>query len=155
MGRKKLDISDEERKKRSYEYHKKWTENNKEKMNKYRNNWIENNKDKNIQSKKEWEKRNYNERKEYSKLHRLKILPYRRIKQKEYSIKYPEKVKAHHIARVIPLKESCEICGSKDNLEKHHWNYNKPLLVNTLCVVCHKIQHIKHFKDSVYGGEEN
>jgi hypothetical protein len=37
----------------------------------------------------------------------------------------------------------CEICGKNNKLEKHHWRYDKPLLVNTLCKGCHAIQHIK------------
>jgi hypothetical protein len=41
----------------------------------------------------------------------------------------------------IPLKSSCQICGSKKNLQRHHWNYSKPNLVNTLCINCHNAQH--------------
>ncbi len=52
----------------------------------------------------------------------------------------------------IELKPCCEICGSTNNLQRHHWDYNKPLLVNTLCKECHSIQHIKHFEKSAYGG---
>jgi hypothetical protein len=40
----------------------------------------------------------------------------------------------------------CEICDSVDDLEVHHWNYNNPNLVNTLCRTCHKIQHVKNFE---------
>lgn len=52
----------------------------------------------------------------------------------------------------IALKSSCEICGSIDNLQRHHWNYEKPLMVNTLCQNCHEIQHVKNFYDSKFGG---
>jgi hypothetical protein len=45
----------------------------------------------------------------------------------------------------VELKPSCEICGSTKELERHHWRYDKPLLVNTLCRTCHKIQHVKNF----------
>ena len=35
--------------------------------------------------------------------------------------------------KLVPLKTYCEICDSEENLQRHHWNYDKPLLVNTLC----------------------
>lgn len=52
----------------------------------------------------------------------------------------------------IHLKSQCEMlgCGSTKNLQRHHWNYNKPLLVNTLCKTCHTIQHVKNFDKSKY-----
>lgn len=28
----------------------------------------------------------------------------------------------------------------------HHWRYDKPLLVNTLCLDCHTIQHVNNFE---------
>jgi hypothetical protein len=72
---------------------------------------------------------------------------------KQQRLKYPERYSARNQAkRNIPLKESCEICGSKDNLQRHHWNYNKPLMVSTLCITCHMIQHIKNFNESIYAG---
>jgi ribosome-binding protein aMBF1 (putative translation factor) len=54
----------------------------------------------------------------------------------------------------IPIKMNCEICGSKKNLQKHHWNYEKPLLVNTLCQTCHEIQHVKNFSQSKFVRQE-
>lgn len=79
-------------------------------------------------SKSEWQKRN----KEY-----------RRILMKNYRKKYPNKIHAHNISYKIPLNNSCEICGSKEKLERHHWNYDKPKVFNTLCNYCHNVQHHK------------
>lgn len=56
-------------------------------------------------------------------------------------LKNPERWKARKLAKQIPLKESCEICHSKNKLERHHWRYDKPLLVATLCKDCHTAQH--------------
>jgi hypothetical protein len=50
--------------------------------------------------------------------------------------------------RHISLKPSYEICQSTNNLQKHHWRYDKPLMVNTLCKQCHEIQHSK-FKGGI------
>jgi hypothetical protein len=66
-----------------------------------------------------------------------------RKEQKKYAKKYPEKIKAHNIARQIPLGATCHICESKRNLQKHHWRYDKPLIVATLCSQCHTAQHVR------------
>ena len=52
------------------------------------------------------------------------------------------RVNARNMAeKYITLKENCEICKSNKNLQRHHWNYEKPLMVNTLCSYCHNVQH--------------
>lgn len=51
------------------------------------------------------------------------------------------KARAQRMAhRLVPLKEACEICGSKENLMRHHSDYTKPLDVQTLCKTCHEKQ---------------
>lgn len=76
-------------------------------------------------------------------------------KHRKYNKKYKEQnpliIDAQRIAKQIILKPICGICNSTENLEKHHWRYDKPLLVNTLCRECHNIQHIKHFNKSCFG----
>lgn len=66
--------------------------------------------------------------------------------QKRYAKNNPLKILAHTLSQKIEKKPYCEICDSKYKLEKHHWNYNKPLLINTLCKECHTIQHTKNFR---------
>lgn len=84
------------------------------------------------------------------KISLAKLNEWKDKKQSEKSRKI--KLKAKIKAKTIPLCSSCDICSSTNNLQRHHWDYNKPLLINTLCLVCHKIQHIKHFSQSRYGG---
>jgi acetyl-CoA carboxylase alpha subunit len=91
--------------------------------------WIKNNLEKNKKSKEKWQKEN-------------KEL--RTKNQKDYIQRHPEKIKAQQLARQIPLKSSCQICGDIQNLERHHWRYDKPLMVATLCKFCHTIQHNKN-----------
>lgn len=63
--------------------------------------------------------------------------------RKEYNL---IQMKAREIAdKNINRNDKCEICGSTDRLILHHWRYDKPLLVNTLCSECHNIQHVKKF----------
>jgi len=68
----------------------------------------------------------------------------------KYCFECKKRGRIGRLARLIPLKENCEICGSIEKRERHHWDYSKPLLITTLCMVCHKIQHIKNFKESKY-----
>lgn len=54
----------------------------------------------------------------------------------------PEKDKAHDKAARIPLPETCELCGKRqDLLHRHHPDYSKPLLVEFLCPACHALTH--------------
>jgi DNA-directed RNA polymerase subunit RPC12/RpoP len=56
----------------------------------------------------------------------------------------PLSLKAEGLARYyIPLKNKCELCGSKVWLERHHPDYSKPLEVQTLCRTCHARQRSK------------
>ena len=116
---------------------KSWSEENPDKMRGYvkkinsspkarirKDKWINDNPEKNAKSKRMWRKNNYQ---------RDKI-----------------KVQARIKAQQIPLKKECGICKSKERLERHHWRYDKPLLVSTLCKDCHSVQHTKNF---VGGGE--
>lgn len=60
--------------------------------------------------------------------------------------KYPEKAKAHDIVkkakrRGILTPKDCEKCGEKNNIQAHHEDYSKPLIVIWLCVPCHHKVH--------------
>jgi len=57
--------------------------------------------------------------------------------------KFPEKDKARSIVRkaikngtLIPLTE-CEICGDFEDIEAHHPDHNRPLLLLYVCKKCH------------------
>ena len=61
----------------------------------------------------------------------------------------PEIIRARGIAgKKLNLDKSCNICNSTNQLQRHHWRYDKPLLINTLCRTCHNIQHTKHFGEN-------
>jgi hypothetical protein len=82
----------------------------------------------------------------YEKRRRTKDRDKLTSKQNKRRNNNPLKFNAEQQAkRNVPLKISCEICGSTNILQRHHWDYNQPLLVNTLCKQCHAIQHIKNF----------
>jgi len=76
------------------------------------------------------------------------------IKEKE-KYKQDPKLRLKKIARSMaqktPLKKEWGICKSPERLERHHWRYDKPLLVSTLCNSCHKAHHIKNFGGSEFG----
>ena len=64
-----------------------------------------------------------------------------------YRREYPERVAAKNAAQravasgKIKRKDRCELCGVGGRLEKHHPDYDQPLLVVFLCSACHKAVH--------------
>jgi hypothetical protein len=72
-----------------------------------------------------------------------------RIGLAESRARYPEKTKARLLAyrhKEEIAKDSCENCGSSENLHMHHHDYSKPLEVVTICVTCHEAVHHKGLK---------
>jgi len=62
--------------------------------------------------------------------------------------RYPERIKArqkvHYYKKVGQLiPGSCEHCGTNEGITAHHPDYSQPLLVNWLCVNCHRELHRK------------
>jgi hypothetical protein len=82
------------------------------------------------------------------RLRKVKLKYYHEHKNNMKREQDSKKNHAHYIAsREYTPSASCDICGNtKEKLEIHHWNYDKPLMVNTLCRTCHKIQHLKNFE---------
>jgi hypothetical protein len=121
-------------------YHREYYKRNTEKVKKNIMIWRKNNKLKLYEYKK-----NY-----YSNpINKLKLKIWRDKyykKNRKYLIRYKRKLRSNPDYR----KREYELINLKRNnskklikLQKHHWNYNKPLLVNTLCSECHHIQHRK------------
>lgn len=53
-----------------------------------------------------------------------------------------QKFRAQHIAsRLVPLDSKCADCHITETLERHHPDYSKPLVVVTLCKICHEARH--------------
>ena len=64
-----------------------------------------------------------------------------RVSVKKYAKDNPEKVRAHRLAKKIPLSPECESCGGGGLLHRHHPDYSEPLKIVTLCVTCHEAAH--------------
>ncbi|KKN03016.1 hypothetical protein LCGC14_1111920 [marine sediment metagenome] len=106
--------NDENHKRKVIARNLKWTKENKERVLKYQAQWKRGNKERVLKYQAKWKREN------------------------------KETVNARNMAsRHIELEPECEICGSTKNLQRHHWRYDQPLKVNTLCSYCHNIQHIK------------
>ena len=108
---------------------KAWRENNKGKDKKAKEKWLVNNREKRKEVLRKWDKANPEKKRESARI---------------YAKKYPEKRNAQKLAQKIPLKTSCEKCGSsgeRGRLERHHKDYSKPLEVITLCKCCHLEEH--------------
>jgi hypothetical protein len=70
------------------------------------------------------------------------------VKRKEYNKKHKDRVYARGKVRVALLSgelmkpDSCSCCGkSMVNLDAHHEDYSKPLIVVWICRKCHQIKH--------------
>jgi len=116
----------EEKKEYMKKYSKKYREENKSYFRIKSREWRERNKLKDMKSKKEWAESN-----------RDKVS----IIAKNYYVKNKIKAYARNVAQKFPIAKECGICKLKNNLQRHHWNYKKPLLFSTLCSTCHGIQH--------------
>lgn len=51
------------------------------------------------------------------------------------------------------IKDNCENCSSKDNLNGHHEDYTKPLELTTLCDKCHGLRH-REINELIRNGED-
>lgn len=136
---------------------KKFAKNNPEKVKAYYKKYATNNPEKVKETKTRYELNNPEKVKQSKRLYQLNHRKQIRNKLKEWRAnhpekvkisrdKYPHKIKARGITQRVPMEKSCEICGSIKNLQRHHWRYDKPRLVNTLCSYCHSIQHLKNKK---------
>jgi hypothetical protein len=66
--------------------------------------------------------------------------------QKDYEIRYPEKIKAHQLANnkiKIVKGIMCEICKKEQAKHRHHPDYSKPLEVVLVCIKCHNKLHME------------
>lgn len=123
-------------------YHKYWRDNNDIKVLNIKKRYYQKNKHKIYLKNKEFANANpervKKSKERYKFMHRNEI----RFRNKLSRLSNPIESKARNLAqKKIKLKDSCEICYSKEKLERHHWRYDKPLLVNTLCKSCHLVQH--------------
>ena len=70
-----------------------------------------------------------------------------RLKHSELSSEQKKRANARSYAncykrRGILTPEPCEACDSIDDIEMHHDDYDKPLVVRWLCKSCHDELHI-------------
>ena len=84
----------------------------------------------------------YNQRLEirgrFKKWQREHIDRYSKYNEK-WRLQNPEKITVSHNAyRSLPLGDMCEFCGSVENLERHHPDYDYPHIIVTCCSTCHK-----------------
>jgi hypothetical protein len=42
---------------------------------------------------------------------------------------------------VLVRPKKCPKCGNREHIEGHHWDYDKPLMVEWMCRKCHRGMH--------------
>jgi hypothetical protein len=69
---------------------------------------------------------------------------------KRYNRKNPQRVKAWRSAQShYPMMEPCEVCGSKENIDRHHDDPERELDIMFLCKLHHKARHRELEKEVV------
>jgi len=84
-----------------------------------------------------WKFKNQEKAKINSKNYRLRHPDKIKKFKKEYEKNNIEKKRCRCIAGYYPMAKQCNICGSTENLERHHPDYSKPKIFETLCRDCH------------------
>lgn len=132
----------------SYKSQKYCSKCSKEANKKYKHTWYENNKERILKNRRKYFQKHKKEERERTKKWRennLKRFKEMRKKEREiYTLKYPEKIKAHDKANYyikIPKGQLCQICKKELATQKHHPDYNKPLIITALCKSCHTKIH--------------
>lgn len=90
-----------------------------------------------------WRLEHPKEQKEASRKYNLEHPEKQRMRSKLYKVKHPKENKARNQAEFhIPLSLECELCPEDDkrteNLERHHPDYNYPLIIVTVCKERHE-----------------
>jgi len=60
---------------------------------------------------------------------------------KKFSQIHPEIIHSRRMALSYPLDSQCELCGSTQNLKRHHPDYDYPDIFVTCCSSCHAHIH--------------
>jgi uncharacterized protein YdiU (UPF0061 family) len=99
--------------------------------------------EKHKEEEKAYRRKRYRERiideKKYKKEHRELY----RNANKKYSLKNPKIKPAQEKALKISLAEFCELCPEDDKrvaVERHHPDYDYPLIIVSCCIECHHLQ---------------
>jgi len=84
-----------------------------------------------------------NQRK-YTEENKEKILERRQLHDRQRR-RYEDRKQKERIQKIayfnVLLGDKCEVCDSTENLVRHHFDYDKPLNVTTLCRRCHRTIH--------------
>ena len=125
---------EEEKRERNKQRCKEWREKNPEKAKEGSRKWRQNNHKKNEKIQRSYSEKNKKKKNKW---------------QEKYAKDNPIIIAAHNAVHnnKIPLGDKCNLCGTSANLEHHHPDYNKPLLIITYCRRCHASLHRGEIKN--------
>lgn len=75
----------------------------------------------------------------------------KKIYLENYKNKFPEKYAAHILSQRIPI-QPCVICGTMENVERHHEDYSRPKDITFLCKKHHTERHVEIRKQQLLNG---
>jgi hypothetical protein len=88
------------------------------------------------------EKARSSEGREYQRNYMKQWYPNHTESYRQYKQLNRQKVNAEAFARRhSSLSSQCELCGSTENLERHHPDYSEPTITVTVCRLCHTFIH--------------
>jgi hypothetical protein len=105
----------------------------------------------NMDNYREWKRKKYEEntekerqrKREYARRNKERINELSRLSYHANKKKYLARQKLKNAIKkgVVKRANLCEQCGSLEKIQAHHYDYEKPLEVNRLCVKCHLAKH--------------
>jgi hypothetical protein len=114
---------------------RKYREDNKEKVMEY---------DRNRPNKEERVKKNIDRiRSDPEKLKKYRDQQMDYVKRNRHKSNARQKLARALLKGKVKRANNCEHCGIEDNIQGHHYDYNKPLDVIWLCSKCHANEHIR------------
>lgn len=134
-------------KEKAKEYNKEWREKNPEKVKRHHKDWCEKNPEKRKKYRElyDWKyyKNNKTKKDKQSRDWYKKNPDKRSVIAKRYNDKHKLEKRANYLAmKHYPDEKPCVICGSTENIERHHQDYNYPLEITWLCRTHHRFLHV-------------
>lgn len=99
---------------------------------------VRNHRERNIEKIREYDR---NRGKQPKRIIKAKEITKRRRKETGYE-KAHAKIERAIMNGTLEKCNICQLCGSKNTLEAHHYDYSRPLDVIWLCSACHKQYHL-------------
>lgn len=129
---------------KAIEYITKWKKINKDKVALYSKKYREKNKEEILRKRREYYVKNKEEILKKSSIRYQENIEKYRLYDLRPDIIAIKKIRKAAVKEISLKGKKCKVCGTTKNLQRHHKDYNYPLLVEILCCGCHHDWHRKN-----------